>query len=201
MTTRPQLNRERLVAPVKSAKDVVDAPGIPAEKRLGRRVDEETCFISDQKIAQALQPSLLNGGNLVDVFQHREDDFEAVETIEVFYTTSAGEKVHELVFAENAERTVTGPRILVSANRVNTMHRAISVLSRKVDNLTTTLRVCREHYYKELFSLRHGRQPTEDHEKFWFTPQAYQDTVSIQELRKRFGTEQEVQSKIEHTHF
>lgn len=25
--------------------------------------------------------------------------------------------------------------------------------------------------------------------------------VSIQELRKRFGTEQEVQSKIEHTHF
>ena len=43
MTTRPQLNRERLVAPVKSAKDVVDAPGIPAEKRLGRRVDEELC--------------------------------------------------------------------------------------------------------------------------------------------------------------
>ena len=55
------------------------------------------------------------------------------------------------------------------ASRVNTMHRAISVLSRKVcagghasvlfsqhvwwlqvDNLTTTLRVCREHYYKDL---------------------------------------------------
>lgn len=173
-------------------RDVADAPGIPRETRLGRRVEEETCFITDQTVRQALQPSQLNGGNLVDIFQNREDDFEAVETMEVSYTSSSGEKVQELVFAENSkQKTFSGPRILVSASRVNTMHRAISVLSRKVDNLTTTLRVCREHYYKELFSLRHGRQPSEEHEKFWFTPQAYQDTVSIQELRKRFGTEQE----------
>lgn len=172
-------------------RDVADAPGIPRETRLGRRVEEETCFITDQTVTQALQPSQLNGGNLVDIFQNREDDFEAVETMEVSYTSSSGEKVQELVFAENSKQTFSGPRILVSASRVNTMHRAISVLSRKVDNLTTTLRVCREHYYKELFSLRHGRQPSEEHEKFWFTPQAYQDTVSIQELRKRFGTEQE----------
>lgn len=51
------------------------------------------------------------------------------------------------------------------------MHRTISVLTRKVDNLTQTLRSCREHYYKELFSLRHGRQPMEEHEKFWWAPQ------------------------------
>lgn len=172
-------------------RDVADAPGIPRETRLGRRVEEETCFITDQTVTQALQPSQLNGGNLVDIFQNREDDFDAVETMEVSYTSTSGEKVQELVFAENSKQTFSGPRILVSASRVNTMHRAISVLSRKVDNLTTTLRVCREHYYKELFSLRHGRQPSEEHEKFWFTPQAYQDTVSIQELRKRFGTEQE----------
>jgi len=171
---------------------VVDAQGIPRETRLGRRVEEETCFITDHTVAQALQPAQLNGGNLVDIFQNREDDFDAVETLEVSYTVASGEQVQELVFAENSsKRNFTGPRILVSASRVNTMHRAISVLSRKVDNLTATLRICREHYYKELFSLRHGRQPNEEHEKFWFTPQAYQDTVSIQELRKRFGTEQE----------
>jgi len=190
---RPVRSKDDVEVPAHEPKrDVVDAPGIPRETRLGRRVEEETCFITDHTVAQALQPAQLNGGNLVDIFQNREDDFDAAETVEVSYTVASGEQVQELVFAESSsKRTFTGPRILVSASRVNTMHRAISVLSRKVDNLTATLRICREHYYKELFSLRHGRQPNEEHEKFWFTPQAYQDTVSIQELRKRFGTEQE----------
>ena len=41
---------------------------------------------------EALQPAQLNGGNLVDIFQTREDDFDAVETMEVSYTSSSGEK-------------------------------------------------------------------------------------------------------------
>ncbi|CAJ1400480.1 unnamed protein product [Effrenium voratum] len=184
---------DSLEAAQQPIQDVVQAPGIPREKRIGRRVEEEFCFVSDETLSQALQPALLNGGNLVDVFQKREDDFEAVEPLEVWYATPNGE-VRELVFVDS---TKTGPRILVAASRVNNMHRAISVLARKVDNLTTTLRVCRSHYYKELFSLRHGREPMEEHEKFWFMPQNYQDTVSIQELRARFGSEQEELRKKE----
>ncbi|CAE7377678.1 olpB, partial [Symbiodinium natans] len=135
---------------------------------------------------------MLNGGNIVDIFQRREDDYEAPATLEVEYFAENGDKVQEIVFVDaHTQPGMGGPRILVSATRVNTMNRAISVLSRKVDNLTTTLRVCRSDYYKELFSLRYGREPLEEHEKYWFMPQAYQDMVSIKELRKRFGTEQE----------
>ncbi|CAE7944571.1 olpB, partial [Symbiodinium sp. KB8] len=119
-------------------------------------------------------------------------EYEAPVTLEVAYTSDSGEKVHEIIFVDaSVQPGMGGPRILVPASRVNTMNRAISVLTRKVDNLTTTLRMCRADYYKELFSLRYGREPEEEHEKYWFMPQAYQDTVSIQELRRRFGTEQE----------
>lgn len=71
--------------------------------------------------------------------------------------------VHISLFKALLRRDLFG---CTEASRVNTMHRAISVLSRKaraathdsnlngrfpseVDNLTTTLRVCREHYYKD----------------------------------------------------
>lgn len=57
-----------------------------------------------------MAPEALNGGNLVDVFQHREDDFQAVDTLEVSYATPGGEKTQELVFCDSKGR---GPRILV----------------------------------------------------------------------------------------
>ena len=66
--------------------------------------------MGSQTVALGLSPEAMNGGNLVDVFQQREDDFEATNTLEVSYVLPSGEKAQELVFCESKGR---GPRILV----------------------------------------------------------------------------------------
>eukprot|EP00930_Biecheleria_cincta_P021560 TRINITY_DN15949_c0_g1_i1.p1 TRINITY_DN15949_c0_g1~~TRINITY_DN15949_c0_g1_i1.p1 ORF type:complete len:941 (-),score=186.80 TRINITY_DN15949_c0_g1_i1:48-2870(-) len=181
--------------------DVVKAKTLTELQRLGKRVEipkEELGFVTDEVLREILKPTALNGGhlyedfncgNVLDIYQKREDDFDSVAALEIKYQASNGEEVKETVFVDNAGLPIKHPRVCVSVTAIHAMHRAISVLTRKVDNLSLTLKSCREHYYKELFSLRFGREPTEKHEKYWFDPKAYEDNITIDMVRKRLGSE------------
>eukprot|EP00929_Paragymnodinium_shiwhaense_P032709 TRINITY_DN18099_c0_g2_i1.p1 TRINITY_DN18099_c0_g2~~TRINITY_DN18099_c0_g2_i1.p1 ORF type:complete len:1452 (+),score=354.94 TRINITY_DN18099_c0_g2_i1:167-4522(+) len=151
----------------------------PADRPAGRTVvvpQQELGFITNETLHEVLVPEALNSGNVVDIYQMREDDFLEPQAVEVTYKDASGRPVSEVVFTD---QLLPGnkPRLVVSVDSVAAMHRAISVLTRKVDNLTVTLKSCREHYYKELIFLRHGRAP-EDNEVRWFLPSSYQDNFT-----------------------
>lgn len=165
-------------------------PGVRPELRLGRAVEvpkEEMAFVSGEALAEVLAPDQLNGGNLIDIYQKRLDDFRDNDletfTLDVQYHLPNGDEVCEKVFTDSPFPTGT-QRVCVSVTAVRAMHRAIAVLSRKVDNMTLTLRACRDHYYKELVHLRHGTH--QDHEAYWFTPPKYEDTVTQELIHDRF---------------
>jgi len=170
--------------------EVAECWSLPFERRLGKRVtlpDKNVAYVTDEVLAQIVEPAKLNSGNVVDIFQKREEDFNEVKALEVSYQASNGQAVREIMYVDNLGLPTQQPRICVAVDHVHAMHRAISVLTRKVDNLSLTLKCCREHYYKELFSLRHGRDPLEEHEKYWFHPEAYEDNVTKQMIRERIG--------------
>jgi len=180
--------------------DVVEVPGVPRNRRLGRAVkvpDEDLAFVTDEALEEILAPEALNSGNVIDIYQNREEDFLATSTLEVTYRDASGEEVSETLFVDNLYPQHL-PRICVSVQAVQAMHKAIAVLTRKVDNLSMTLRSCREHYYKELFFLRHGRKPEQEHEVYWFNPKAYQDLVTKQIMRERLtGRELKLQEELD----
>ncbi|CAK9041415.1 Hypothetical protein (Fragment) [Durusdinium trenchii] len=93
------------------------------------------------------------GGESVDVYRLQTDDFDEPETLEVFYNDGRGGTLREIVFVDPiyADRR---PRICVSIDGIQAMHKTISTLTRKVDNLVDTLQRCRGAYYKELSMLR-----------------------------------------------
>eukprot|EP00931_Biecheleriopsis_adriatica_P058527 TRINITY_DN34872_c0_g1_i1.p1 TRINITY_DN34872_c0_g1~~TRINITY_DN34872_c0_g1_i1.p1 ORF type:complete len:868 (+),score=168.04 TRINITY_DN34872_c0_g1_i1:123-2726(+) len=178
--------------------EVVEASGIPNSRRLGKRVEvpeEKLAFVTEEAIQEVLEPSALNSGNIVDIYQSREDDFDDIQPLEVSYRLPNGRQVTETVWAD-CLGLPKGPRVCVGVHQVKAMHKAIAVLTRKVDNLHSTLRSCREHYYKELFSLRFGRAPEEEHEKYWFLPQAYEDNVTKELIRQRLGAETSAADKV-----
>eukprot|EP00429_Kryptoperidinium_foliaceum_P012301 CAMPEP_0176041152 /NCGR_PEP_ID=MMETSP0120_2-20121206/20410_1 /TAXON_ID=160619 /ORGANISM="Kryptoperidinium foliaceum, Strain CCMP 1326" /LENGTH=746 /DNA_ID=CAMNT_0017374553 /DNA_START=34 /DNA_END=2270 /DNA_ORIENTATION=- len=109
--------------------------------------------LSESGLRDITAPKSLNGGGLEDVYKMRVDDFEEPQTLEVEYSDGRGGRLREIVFVDPvfADRR---PRICVSVDGIQAMHNAISVLSRKVDNLVLTLKGCRSAYYKELASLK-----------------------------------------------
>eukprot|EP00434_Breviolum_minutum_P029317 symbB.v1.2.025930.t2/scaffold2553.1/size78617/4 len=90
---------------------------------------------------------------LQDVYRLQTDDFDEPETLEVYYNDGKGGTLREIVFVDPiyADRR---PRICVSIDGIQAMHKTISTLTRKVDNLVDTLQKCRGAYYKELSMLR-----------------------------------------------
>ncbi|CAE8665761.1 unnamed protein product, partial [Polarella glacialis] len=169
---------------------VSEVDGIPRERRLGPAIElprEELAFVTQEALSQVLLPQELNGGNVVDIFQVREDDFATdIKPLQVTYRTPHGDEVSETIFVDGLS-SWKSPKVCVAVENVHAMHRTISVLARKVDNLGATLKSCREHYYKELFYLRYGRQPEADHEVYWFDPKAYEDNVTKEMLRNRLN--------------
>eukprot|EP00440_Ansanella_granifera_P045497 gb/GFBE01049292.1/.p1 GENE.gb/GFBE01049292.1/~~gb/GFBE01049292.1/.p1 ORF type:complete len:1049 (+),score=245.41 gb/GFBE01049292.1/:1-3147(+) len=187
------------LAPKRYVQCVVEADGISLQDRLGKVAEvpaEDLAFITDETLAQVIEPSALNSGNVVDIFQQREDDFEAIQPLEISFRNPQGKEVKETVFVDSLALSSRGPRICVCVSHVHAMHRAIGVLTRKVDNLTMTLRSCREHYYKELFSLRYGREPEGEHEKYWFSPKAYEDNVTKELVRERLGVKEKQMEQL-----
>eukprot|EP00435_Cladocopium_sp_Y103_P013611 s3149_g3.t1 len=89
----------------------------------------------------------------MDVYRLQTSDFDEPETLEVFYNDGKGGTLREIVFVDPiyADRR---PRICVSIDGIQAMHKTISTLTRKVDNLVETLQRCRGAYYKELSMLR-----------------------------------------------
>lgn len=182
--------------------DVVAAANFTEEQRKGRAVElplEDLAFVTEDSLVELLSPEALNSGNLVDIFQRREEDFMPRSILDVTYLSPDGRMVQEKLFVDDHlpnER----PRICISSGAVRATHRAIAILTRKVDNLTLTLKSCRQHYYKELFFLRHGRPATEEHEAYWFNPKAYEDNVTKQLVMQRItgarsGLEQMLEEK------
>eukprot|EP00971_Amphidinium_carterae_P244360 4852085-Amphidinium_carterae.1 len=171
--------------------DVSMQGGLSEEQRLGRPVEvplEDLAFVTEETLAKLLEPHALNGGSVVDIYQFREDDFKPRSLLEISYTNQHNETVQEVVYVDSL-MPMHRPRVCISLAAVKAMHRGISVLTRKVDNLTLTLKSCREHYYKELFHLRHGRLPTEEHEAYWFNPKAYEDNVTKELVAQRVTVE------------
>jgi DNA-binding transcriptional MerR regulator len=109
----------------------------------------------------------MNGGELEDIYKAQLNDFTAPATLEVSYEGPHGIQ-REIVFVDPIYADKR-PRICVSVDGIQAMHNAISVLSRKVDNLVTTLRNCRTAYYKQLQALRHGQASDLD----FFNPESY----------------------------
>ncbi|CAK0878702.1 unnamed protein product, partial [Prorocentrum cordatum] len=88
------------------------ACGSAAWWRCRRRI--ELAFVTETAIAEVLQPQALNGGNLVDIYQRREEDFMAKSTMEVWYYDSDGAQVREMMFvmdpnARQVPRVTIGP--------------------------------------------------------------------------------------------
>ncbi|KAF4677318.1 hypothetical protein FOL47_002246 [Perkinsus chesapeaki] len=153
-----------------------------------------------------LNPAGLNSGALTNVFAKRADDFEDPILLEISYDdpTTFGGRMNEIVFVDPLHDSYR-PRMLVSLECVKAMHRAISILTRKVDNLLKTLSVCRTDYLKELTHLREmsnkvkhkdgDSRPTADgcpelervrrgrggrHEVFYFSPDLYVDGITVE---------------------
>ncbi|CAE8706933.1 unnamed protein product, partial [Polarella glacialis] len=150
----------------------------------------EDAWLSRGTVAELLDPANLNSGQLQDIYQQREDDFEEPTPLEVWYTQN-GVPNREILFVDGlyAEER---PRVCVSLRAVHAMHRAIAVLTRKLDNTHAVLRTCRTHYYKELMHLRemvrrkegNGGEPVE-HETYFFVNGTYQDELTLQMWQER----------------
>lgn len=127
--------------------------------------------LDEEALKDITAPANLNSGELQDVYRLQTDDFDEPETLEVYYNDGKGGTLREIVFVDPiyADRR---PRICVSIDGIQAMHKTISTLTRKVDNLVDTLQKCRGAYYKELsmlreqiyrqnLALRHGGLPKE----------------------------------------
>eukprot|EP00930_Biecheleria_cincta_P034024 TRINITY_DN23553_c0_g1_i1.p1 TRINITY_DN23553_c0_g1~~TRINITY_DN23553_c0_g1_i1.p1 ORF type:complete len:1416 (+),score=259.34 TRINITY_DN23553_c0_g1_i1:225-4472(+) len=181
--------------------------GLKLERSEGHAVKvplEKDAFLSPGTISQLLDPKNLNAGVLQDIYQQRDDDFEQPQTLEVSYQQN-GMQQQEIVFVDGLYADER-PRICVSLRSVHAMHRAIAVLSRKLDNMHQVLRTCRSHYYKELVHLRHliGQNSysglPEDHAAYFFQDGKYQDEMTLsmwkEQLDKITGElESQIQAK------
>lgn len=109
--------------------------------------------LDEEALKDITAPADLNSGELQDVYRLQTSDFDEPETLEVFYNDGKGGTLREIVFVDPiyADRR---PRICVSIDGIQAMHKTISTLTRKVDNLVETLQRCRGAYYKELSMLR-----------------------------------------------
>lgn len=109
--------------------------------------------LDEEALKDITAPANLNSGELQDVYRLQTDDFDEPETLEVYYNDGKGGTLREIVFVDPiyADRR---PRICVSIDGIQAMHKTISTLTRKVDNLVDTLQKCRGAYYKELSMLR-----------------------------------------------
>jgi hypothetical protein len=160
-------------------------------------VTKEEAFLSDLSKQQLIDPRHLNSGVLQDIYAERDDDFIEPESLEVTYKQD-GRVVNEIMFVELLHGSdMDSPRIIVSVKAVKAMHRAIAVLTRKLDNVLITLRSCRHHYYKELTHLRDVQGLTErgalgkdsdvvaKHMAQFFSPGQYQDEVTVELFQER----------------
>eukprot|EP00929_Paragymnodinium_shiwhaense_P046091 TRINITY_DN23487_c0_g1_i1.p1 TRINITY_DN23487_c0_g1~~TRINITY_DN23487_c0_g1_i1.p1 ORF type:complete len:2044 (+),score=603.98 TRINITY_DN23487_c0_g1_i1:167-6298(+) len=157
---------------------------------------EDVAFPTETTLATLIDPHNLNDAGLQDIYNQREDDFEEPEVCEMWYVAKNGKTTSETMFVDtlyDEER----PRICVSVKAVHAMHRAIAVLTRKLDNTLITLRSCRKGYHEELTHLRDllSRQDrglgftksgrVEPHDAFMFNPAAYQDEVTLETFKER----------------
>eukprot|EP00920_Eleutheroschizon_duboscqi_P027176 GHVT01066482.1.p1 GENE.GHVT01066482.1~~GHVT01066482.1.p1 ORF type:complete len:385 (-),score=54.49 GHVT01066482.1:1393-2547(-) len=153
----------------------------------------ENAFITERTLKELVDPAALNSSKLTNIYQNREDDFETPLLLEVCYIEN-DDLVKEQLLVEPLymhER----PRMCVSAKAVHTMHRAIAILCRKVDNTTLTLRSLRAAYYKELIHLRemlfqkHRRREEgtefEPKEVVFFDQNRFLDTITIDLLHQK----------------
>eukprot|EP00929_Paragymnodinium_shiwhaense_P061241 TRINITY_DN3057_c0_g1_i1.p1 TRINITY_DN3057_c0_g1~~TRINITY_DN3057_c0_g1_i1.p1 ORF type:complete len:3657 (-),score=1085.17 TRINITY_DN3057_c0_g1_i1:136-11106(-) len=158
-----------------------------------------TTIVEDDTLTKMVSPSSLNGGHLEDVYTHQATCFDNPEMLEISYVDARGNRIQEVVFLDPIYPEKK-PRMCVSVDGVHAMHKTISVLSRKVDNLVNTLKSCRTAFLRQLVAQKeqiHQLQCGAGNDKFastaklaentstFFEPTKFEESVSQELLDKK----------------